>query len=441
MIPVDSRLIAHCSLLTAHCSLLIAPNHFLLSTSYFQLPTTMSPITLIKIALRALLRNRMRTFLSVLGIVIGVAAVIAMVAMGEGSRISIKEQMTSMGSNAIIIMPNRDRRGGVQMESTESLEEADVIAIRENATYINGVSPMMTVNGQAIVGNNNSPTSLSGVSADYLKIRNYEIEDGVIFDDTADRMAKVCVIGQTVVKNLFPEGDPIGKTIRYKNIPLKVIGTLKAKGSGDFGQDNDDVIFTPYQTVMRRFSATTNIRQIYANSIGEGYAEKATEEIMGILKERRNWTKPTDPFRVFTQEEMIQMVTSTSDLISLVLTIIAGISLFVGGIGIMNIMYVSVTERTKEIGLRMAIGARSRDIMFQFLFESVIISLLGGVIGIMLGIAASEIVKTFFNMPMSVSITSVIVSFAVCFATGVFFGWYPARKASRLDPIEALRFE
>ena len=441
MIPVDSRLIAHCSLLTAHCSLLIAPNHFLLSTSNFQLPTTMSPITLIKIALRALLRNRMRTFLSVLGIVIGVAAVIAMVAMGEGSRISIKEQMTSMGSNAIIIMPNRDRRGGVQMESTESLEEADVIAIRENATYINGVSPMMTVNGQAIVGNNNSPTSLSGVSADYLKIRNYEIEDGVIFDDTADRMAKVCVIGQTVVKNLFPEGDPIGKTIRYKNIPLKVIGTLKAKGSGDFGQDNDDVIFTPYQTVMRRFSATTNIRQIYANSIGEGYAEKATEEIMGILKERRNWTKPTDPFRVFTQEEMIQMVTSTSDLISLVLTIIAGISLFVGGIGIMNIMYVSVTERTKEIGLRMAIGARSRDIMFQFLFESVIISLLGGVIGIMLGIAASEIVKTFFNMPMSVSITSVIVSFAVCFATGVFFGWYPARKASRLDPIEALRFE
>ncbi len=401
----------------------------------------MSPITLIKISLRALLRNRMRTFLSVLGIVIGVAAVIAMVAMGEGSRISIKEQMTSMGSNAIIIMPNRDRRGGVQMESTESLEEADVIAIREQATYINGVSPMMTVNGQAIVGNNNSPTSLSGVSADYLKIRNYEIEDGVMFDDATDRMAKVCVIGQTVVKNLFPEGDPIGKTIRYKNIPLKIIGTLKAKGSGDFGQDNDDVIFTPYQTVMRRFSATTNIRQIYANSIGEGYAEKATEEIMGILKERRNWTKPTDPFRVFTQEEMIQMVTSTSDLISLVLTIIAGISLFVGGIGIMNIMYVSVTERTKEIGLRMAIGARSRDIMFQFLFESVIISLLGGVIGIMLGIAASEIVKTFFNMPMSVSITSVIVSFAVCFATGVFFGWYPARKASRLDPIEALRFE
>lgn len=401
----------------------------------------MAPLTLAKIAIRALLRNRMRTFLSMLGIVIGVAAVIAMVAMGEGSRISIKEQMTSMGSNAIIIMPNRDRRGGVQMESSEMLEEADVIAIREQATYIDGVSPMVTVGGQAIVGNNNSPTTLSGISADYLKIRNYEIEDGVMFDDEADRMAKVCVIGQSVVKNLFPEGDPIGKTLRYKSIPLKVIGTLKAKGSGDFGQDNDDVIFTPYQTVMRRFSATTNIRQIYANSIGEGYAEKATEEIMGILKERRSWTRPTDPFRVFTQEEMIQTITSTSDLISLVLTIIAGISLFVGGIGIMNIMYVSVTERTKEIGLRMAIGARGRDIMFQFLFESVIISLLGGIIGIALGIAASEVVKSVFNMPMSVSITSVVVSFAVCFVTGVFFGWYPARKASRLDPIEALRFE
>ena len=386
----------------------------------------MNPFTLVKIAIRALLRNRMRTFLSVLGIVIGVAAVITMVAMGEGSKQSIKEQMTAMGTNAITIMPNQSRRGGVQSESTEMLEEEDIIAIREKATYINGVSPMVSVGGQAIVGNNNSPTTLSGISADYLKIRNYEIEDGVMFDDEADRMAKVCVVGQAVIRNLFGGENPIGKTIRYKNIPLKVIGTLKAKGSGDFGQDQDDVIFT---------------RQIYANSIGEGYAAKATEEIMNILKERRSWTKPTDPFRVFTQEEMIQTVTSTSDMLSLVLTAIAGISLLVGGIGIMNIMYVSVTERTKEIGLRMAIGARGKDILLQFLIESILISLLGGSIGIGIGIAASEIIKSVMNWPMSISITSVFVSFGVCCATGVFFGWYPARKASRLDPIEALRFE
>ncbi|OWV05139.1 MULTISPECIES: ABC transporter permease [unclassified Fibrobacter] len=401
----------------------------------------MGPITLVKIAVKALFRNRMRTFLSVLGIVIGVAAVIAMVAMGEGSKQSIKEQMTSMGTNAIIVMPNRDRRGGVQTESAVSLEEDDVIEIRNRAQFINGVSPMITANGQAIAGNNNSPTQLSGISSDYLKIRNYEIEDGVMFDDEADRMSKVCVIGQSVIKNLFPDTDPIGKTIRYKSIPLKVIGTLKAKGSGDFGQDQDDVIFTPYQTVMKRFNATTEIRQIYANSIGEGYAEQATEEIMGILKERRSWTKPTDPFRIFTQEEMITMMTNTSDMLSLVLTAIAGISLLVGGIGIMNIMYVSVTERTKEIGLRMAIGARGRDILLQFLIESVMISLLGGLIGIGLGIGASQAVKSILNWPMSVSITSVVVSFGVCFVTGVFFGWYPARKASRLDPIDALRFE
>lgn len=402
----------------------------------------MKLFTLARIATKALFRNRMRTFLSVLGIVIGVAAVITMVAMGEGSKKSIREQMTAMGTNAIIVMQNQGRRGGVQTDANnETLVEEDIYALRENAQYINAISPMVSVGGQAIVGNNNSPTQLSGISSDYLTIRNYEIDDGVMFDDYADRMAKVCVIGQTVVKKLFPDTDPIGKTIRYKSIPLKVIGTLKAKGSGDFGQDQDDAIFTPYQTVMRRFTTTTSIKQIYCNSIGEGYAEQATDEIMGILKERRSWTKPEDPFRIFTQEEMIKTVTSTSDMLTLVLTVIAGISLFVGGIGIMNIMYVSVTERTKEIGLRMAIGARSRDILLQFLIESVMISLLGGIIGVVLGISASEAIKFFLKWPMIVSMSSVIVSFTVCFATGVFFGWYPARKASKLDPIEALRFE
>ena len=404
----------------------------------------MSPFTLIKIAFRALLRNRMRTFLSVLGIVIGVAAVITMVAMGEGSKQSIKAKITAMGTNAIVIMPNVERRGGIQLDassSTQTLEEADVIALRNEAHYINGVSPVVNANGQAIAGNRNEAVSLTGVSADYLKIRNYEIEDGILFDDEADRIAKVCVIGQTVVNTLFPGEDPIGKTIRYKNIPLKVIGTLKAKGSGDFGQDQDEVILAPYQTVMKRFNATTDIRTIYANSIGEGFATKASEEILTILKERRSWTSEKEPFRVHTQEEMIEMITSTSDLLSLVLTAIAGISLLVGGIGIMNIMYVSVTERTREIGLRMAIGARGRDILLQFRFESVMISLLGGLAGILLGVAAASTVKFILNWPMSITISSVVVSFGVCFATGVFFGWYPARKASRLDPIEALRFE
>ncbi|WP_308604812.1 ABC transporter permease [uncultured Fibrobacter sp.] len=404
----------------------------------------MNPTTLIKIAFRALLRNRMRTFLSVLGIVIGVAAVITMVAMGEGSKRSIKEKITAMGTNAIVVMPNVERRGGIQLDassSTQTLEEEDVVALRHQARYINGVSPVVTANGQAIAGNKNESVSLTGISTDYLKIRNYEIENGVMFDDSADRIAKVCVIGQTVVSTLFPDTDPIGKTIRYKNIPLKVIGTLKAKGSGDFGQDQDEVIFAPYQTVMKRFNATTDIRTIYANSIGEGYAAKASEEILSILKERRSWSGKKEPFRVHTQEEMIEMITSTSDLLSLVLTAIAGISLLVGGIGIMNIMYVSVTERTREIGLRMAIGARGRDILLQFLFESVMISLLGGLVGILLGLGATAAIRWILNWPMSITLSSVLVSFGVCFVTGVFFGWYPARKASRLDPIEALRFE
>lgn len=404
----------------------------------------MNPTTLTKIAFRALLRNRMRTFLSVLGIVIGVAAVITMVAMGEGSKRSIKEKITAMGTNAIVVMPNVERRGGIQLDassSTQTLEEEDVVALRHQARYINGVSPVVTANGQAIADNKNESVSLTGISTDYLKIRNYEIENGVMFDDSADRIAKVCVIGQTVVSTLFPDTDPIGKTIRYKNIPLKVIGTLKAKGSGDFGQDQDEVIFAPYQTVMKRFNATTDIRTIYANSIGEGYAAKASEEILSILKERRSWSGEKEPFRVHTQEEMIEMITSTSDLLSLVLTAIAGISLLVGGIGIMNIMYVSVTERTREIGLRMAIGARGRDILLQFLFESVMISLLGGLVGILLGSGATAFIRWILNWPMSITLSSVLVSFGVCFVTGVFFGWYPARKASRLDPIEALRFE
>ncbi len=402
----------------------------------------MSPFALLRIAFRALLRNRMRTFLSVLGIVIGVAAVITMVAIGEGSKQSIKEQIGSMGANIVIISPNPRQTSGVRMDAsaTQLLTVNDAYALRKKSKYLVAVSPVVDARGQVVAAGGNWPSGITGVWAEYLQIRGYELEDGVMFEGD-ENMSKVCVIGKTVADNLFPGGNPVGQTIRYRNIPLKVIGLLKSKGTSGFGQDQDDIILAPFSAVQKRILATTNVRTIYAGASDEQSAPLAVEEAQEILSEEHKLPAGNDAFRIQTQQELLDMVSSTANLLTAVLTAIAGISLLVGGIGIMNIMYVSVTERTREIGLRMAIGARGFDILMQFLIEAILISLTGGLVGIMFGGLASFLVTYLANWPVTVTFSSIVISFSVCFATGVFFGWYPARKAARLDPIEALRYE
>jgi putative ABC transport system permease protein len=402
----------------------------------------MTPFALLRIAFKALLRNRMRTFLSVLGIVIGVAAVITMVAIGEGSKQSIKEQIGSLGANVVMIFPNNRSVSGVRMDGAVAvqLNVSNIHALRSKSEYMVAFSPVISNRGQAVAAGGNWPSTITGVWPEYLQIRGYEIEDGVMFEGEAN-MSKVCVLGKTVADNLFPGTSPVGQTIRFKNIPFKVIGLLKSKGTAGFGQDQDDVILAPFSAIQRRVLATTYVQSIYAASIDELHAPLAVEEAKEILSEEHKLPPDNDSFRIQTQQEILDMVSSTANLLTTVLTAIAGISLLVGGIGIMNIMYVSVTERTREIGLRMAIGARGLDILLQFLFEAVLISLVGGSIGILFGGVASYTIKFFANWPVSITISSIVISFSVCFATGVFFGWYPARKAARLDPIEALRYE
>ncbi|SIO09723.1 putative ABC transport system permease protein [Chitinophaga niabensis] len=403
-------------------------------------------MNLIRIALKALQRNKLRAFLTMLGIIIGVAAVIAMVAIGEGSKQSIQSQLSSMGSNMITILPSSNVSGGVRVEgsSFQSLTIEDVKAIERNAEYVSEVSPVSSTKGQAIYGALNWPTSLQGVAPSYFDIRKLVVQDGVSFTDAdVASSAKVCVLGQTVINNLFPSGEsPVGKVIRLNSIPLQVIGTLAPKGQSSFGQDQDDIILTPYTTVQKRILATTYFQSIYASAINENSSVQATDEIISILRETHR-LRPADEnnFQVRTMEELIKTLGSTSSLLTVLLTAIAGISLVIGGIGIMNIMYVSVTERTKEIGLRMSIGARGVDILLQFLVEAIIISITGGIIGVLLGITAAKVITLTLGWPTLVSESSIVLSFMVCALTGVFFGYYPAQAASRLDPIEALRYE
>jgi putative ABC transport system permease protein len=385
-----------------------------------------------------------------LGIIIGVGAVIAMVAIGQGSKKSIQDQLSSMGSNMITIRPNANvtAGGGARLDASsanlQTLTLDDIKAIQSQAQYISQVSPAVQGRGQAINGAMNWPTSMQGVSPDFLTIRNWPLKEGVAFgDEDVKGATKVCLLGQTVVDNLFDPGDdPIGKSIRFNRIPFKVIGVLQTKGENAFGQDQDDIILAPYTTVQKRILAIPYIQTIYASSSSSETSEPATAELSQILRTSHKLTNnEQDDFTVRTQAELINTFSSTSQLLTVLLAAIAGISLLVGGIGIMNIMYVSVTERTKEIGLRMSIGARGVDILMQFLIEAIVISITGGVLGVMLGLLASKLINVFLSWPTLVSESSIVLSFVVCAITGIFFGYYPAQKASRLDPIEALRYE
>ena len=412
----------------------------------------MSIANLFKIALRAIAANKLRSFLTMLGIIIGVASVITMLAIGQGSKKSIQKQISEMGSNMIMIMPGQDMRGGVRREADEmeTLKLTDYDALKDQCQYISAVSPVVNSSGQFINGNNNTPSTIYGVNRDYLDIRQLSVEDGEMFtDEDIKSSAKVCVVGKTVVDNLFPDGsDPVGKVIRFNTIPFRIVGVLKSKGYNSMGMDQDDLVLAPYSAVMKRILAVNYLQSINCSALTEGLTDKATEEITKVLRAQHKLKDPTeessgdeDDFNIRSQEELASMMNSTTDLMTILLACIAGISLVVGGIGIMNIMYVSVTERTREIGLRMSVGARGIDILSQFLIESILLSVTGGVIGVLIGVGATYGVNIFAKWPVFIQPWSVLLSFFVCTATGVFFGWYPAKKAAMLDPIEAIRYE
>ena len=407
---------------------------------------------LLKIALRAIAANKMRSFLTALGIIIGVASVITMLAIGQGSKKSIQANIAEMGSNMIMISPGADMRGGVRQDPSamQTLKMADYTAIKEQCNYIKAISPTVTSSGQWIYGNNNTQSSIYGVNGDYLEIRQLSVSDGEMFtDNDIKSSAKVCVLGQTVVGYLFPDGsDPIGRVVRFNSIPFRVVGVLKKKGYNSMGMDQDDLVLAPYTTVMKRILAQTYLGGITCSAVVEGVTDKATEQISSILRRNHKLKDATDTteadkddFNIRSQEELSSMMNSTTDMLTVLLGCVAGISLIVGGIGIMNIMYVSVTERTREIGLRMSVGARGIDILNQFLIEAIMLSVTGGVIGVLLGVGASYGVNLLAHWPIAIQPWSIVMSFAVCTFTGVFFGWYPAKKAAMLDPIEAIRYE
>jgi putative ABC transport system permease protein len=375
-----------------------------------------------------------------------------MLAIGQGTKQSIQSNIAEMGSNMIMISPGADRRGGVQQDasSMETLKLTDYEALRDECKYIKAISPTVSSSGQFIYGNENTPSSITGANEDYLEIRQLKVADGEMFtENDIKTSAKVCLLGNTVAENLFPNGaDPVGKVIRFNSIPFRVIGVMEKKGYNSMGMDQDDYVLAPYTSVMKRILAQNYLQMIIASAVTEGVTEQATEEMTTILRRTHKLKDANgdvqgddDDFTIRSQEELSNMMNSTMNMLTILLGCVAGISLIVGGIGIMNIMYVSVTERTREIGLRMSVGARGIDILNQFLIESIMLSVTGGIIGVIFGIGASYAIQTLANWPISIQMWTIIMSFAVCTFTGVFFGWYPAKKAAQLDPIEAIRYE
>ena len=383
----------------------------------------MNTTNLLKIALRALANNKLRGFLTMLGIIIGVASVITMLAIGQGSKRSIQAQISEMGSNMIMIQPGADMRGGVRQDASamETLKLQDYEDIVNETRYVSATSPSVNSSGQVIYGANNAPTTVYGISPDYMEIRRYEVEDGDMFSDQdVQTAAKVCVIGKTVVDNLFPGGEnPVGKVIRFQKLPFRVVGVLKSKGYNSMGMDQDDLILAPYTTIQKKVLAITHLQGITCSALKEEYTDQAIDEISEILRRNHRLRETDDDdFTIRSMQELSTMLTSTTDIMTTLLAAVAGISLLVGGIGIMNIMYVSVTERTREIGLRMSIGAKGMDILAQFLIESILISVTGGLIGVLFGVGAALIVNVVAHFPIYIQPWSVLLSFVVCTVTG-----------------------
>ena len=406
----------------------------------------MNLYNLFKISIRAVGNNKMRSFLSMLGIIIGVAAVIIMMSIGQGSKESIRSELSTMGTNLLTIRPGADMRGGVRQDPSamQTLKMADYQRIIREKKFVTKVSPEVTASGQVVYGNNNTTTTIYGESTEYLDIKQWPVERGDCFtEEDINKAAKKVVVGKTIVTELFGEGvDPIGKTISFKSIPMTIVGVLKAKGYNSWGIDQDNVIIAPYTTVMKRIAAQTWFSSIVCSAITEDLSDAAIEELTQMLRDNHKLKgEAADDFTIRSQAEMMETMSTTMDMVTLILVVAAAFSLLVAGIGIMNIMLVSVTERTKEIGLRMAVGATGAVISLQFLIESVLISVTGGLLGIIVGCSASELLVPMFGMPSSVPAWSIYVSFLVCVIIGVGFGYVPAIKAARMDPIEAIRHE